>query len=174
MVDQQRGTTPWWKRGIGPALLVVAMALAPLTVAGASSSGDSGSRRVAATAADDSLATKVKEALGRFIQLWNDNKVDELVATYYTDDSILVPPNHEPIRGRAGILEYLKNAHDAVGPFDTLEAPYSMEASGDMVSNVGKISFRSHQIRFTTHERWERQPDGSVRVIVDMFGFAMP
>jgi ketosteroid isomerase-like protein len=142
-------------------VVAVAMMVAPLTVASASNDGDP-------------LATKATQAIDRFIKLWNENKLDELVAGHYTDDSIMLPPNHEVIRGRAAILEFLKGARDAVGDFDALEAPYSVVASGDMVSLVGKYSFRSHQIRFSSHERYERQPDGSVRCLIDMFGYAMP
>jgi Ketosteroid isomerase homolog len=159
----------WW---IAPTLAVLMTAGVPL--AAASGGGTATGSGVRAAAADDQLVTATKQAVDRYIRLWKENKLDELVAGHYTDDSILVPPNHQTIRGRAAILEYIKGVRDALGEFDPLEEPYQVSTSGEMLSLVGKYSFRSGQLRFTSHELYHRQPDGSVRAMVDMFGFAMP
>jgi ketosteroid isomerase-like protein len=170
-MSRSEGTRPrfrrWW---IGPTLAVLITAGVPV----GAGIGNSGSRGWAA-AADDPTVTATKQALDRFIKLWNEEKLEELVAVHYTDDSLMLPPNHEPIRGRAGILEYLKGARDALGEFDPGDYTVKMTASGNgLVSFVGQFNFYSGKLRFTTHELYQRQPDGSVRNMVDMFGFRDP
>jgi ketosteroid isomerase-like protein len=98
-----------------------------------------------------------------------------MVAGHYTDDALAIPPNHAPIRGKTGILAYFKGARDAAGEFDGGN-PLSSQATttGNLLSLVGDYSFRSGKLRFTSHELYQRQSDGSVRCTVDMFGFRDP
>jgi ketosteroid isomerase-like protein len=108
-----------------------------------------------------------------FVHLFNDRKFEELGAAYYTEDALVVPPNHEPIRGRAAIVEYFRGSRDAFGEVEVGE-PLKSSASGTAVSMVGQYSAHSGQLRVTSHELYERQPDGSLRCTVDMFGFRDP
>ena len=108
-----------------------------------------------------------------FVELWNAKKWDELGPAYYTENAIAVPPNHEPIKGRAAIIEYMKGAREVLGEAEVVE-PHKASASGGLVSLVGNYSGRSGKMRVTAHELYERQPDGSLRCVVDMFGFRDP
>jgi ketosteroid isomerase-like protein len=157
----------WW---IIPTLAVLTTVGVPL--AAASSAGDVRSAGLRATAAEDPMVTDTRALVDRFIELWNAKKLDELVAGHYVDDAVMLPPNHEPIRGRAAILAYLKSLRDFVG--EAQEGDHLMRAtpSGDTVSWVGLYVFG--QLRITSHELYVRQPDGSMRNTVDMFGYRDP
>ena len=43
-----------------------------------------------------------------------------------------------------------------------------------MTSVVGNYAAYNGGMRFTSHEAFQRQADGTLRVIVDMFGFRDP
>jgi ketosteroid isomerase-like protein len=108
-----------------------------------------------------------------FVELWNAERWDQLGPAYYTEDAIAVPPNHEPIKGRAAIIEYMKGARAVLGEAVVTE-PHNATASGNLVSLVGQYSGRDGKMRVTAHEVYERQADGSLRCTVDMFGFRDP
>ena len=122
------------------------------------------------------VATMAQEAnrMDRmFVQLFNERRFEELGQSYYADNAIAVPPNHEPVQGRAAIVEYFQKTRDAFGEIAVMD-PWQMAVSGDLVSVVGKYTGQSGRLRATSHELFERQPDGSLRCTVDMFGFRDP
>lgn len=162
----------WW---IVPTLAVLMTPLA-IPLATASSAGQPGSGpAVRAAAADDPIVADTRKQLDSFIELWNQNKLDELVAGYYLEDAVMLPPNHEPLHGHAAILAFLKSVHDFLGPFDKGDHLLKATPTGnDSVSWVGQYTFRDGKLRITTHELWVRQPDGSMRNAVDMFGYRDP
>ena len=128
-----------------------------------------------AAAAENPMVTDVRKLMVTFVQLWKENKLEELVAAYFTEDPLMLPPNHEPIRGRQGVLAYFKNVRDAVGEFDKGDYLLRATPSGDnSVSWAGQFSFRDGRLRFTAHELFVRQPDGSMRCAVKMVGFRDP
>jgi hypothetical protein len=98
-------------------------------------------------------------------------KIDELVGAIYTEDSVVLPPNHAPIRGTAAIKEYLQPARQELGEFSRDDMTCHPTASSTLVSMACEYNFRSGMLRFNAHEAWRRQGDGSVRNMVDMFGF---
>ncbi|MDQ1568245.1 MAG: hypothetical protein QOF96_3125 [Actinomycetota bacterium] len=169
-MSKTKGFRRWWLFPTLAALITVGVPLAA-----ASETGTVHGAGVQAAATDDPMLTATKQAIGRFIKLWNENKVDELVAGHYTDDAVLVPPNHEQIRGKAKIVEYLKGARDAAGEMDPGN-PMSFQAiiSGNLLSLTGEYTWRSGKLRLNSHELYQRQADGSVRATVDMFGFRDP
>jgi ketosteroid isomerase-like protein len=144
----------------------------------ATTSNASDARRAgvpAAAGAEDPLVTETRKLMDTFVQLWKDNKLEELVAGYFTEDPLMLPPNHEPIRGRHAILAYFKNVRDAIGEFD--QGDYLIRATpiGDnSISWAGQFSFHHGQLRFTAHELFVRQPDGLMRCAVKMVGFRDP
>jgi ketosteroid isomerase-like protein len=145
---------------------------APVTTSNAS---DARSAGVRAAAAEDPLVTDTRKLMDTFVQLWKENKLEELVAGYFTEDPLMLPPNHEPIRGRQAILAYFKDVRDAIGEFD--KGDYLIRATpiGDnSISWAGQFSFHHGQLRFTAHELFVRQPDGSMRCAVKMVGFRDP
>ena len=94
----------WW---IVPTLAVLTTAGVP--IAAASSTGDAGRAGVRATAAEDPMVTQTRKAVELFIQRWNANKLEEMVADHYIDDAVMLPPNHEPVYGHQAILAYWKS-----------------------------------------------------------------
>ena len=146
---------------------------APLAIA--SNASDARGAGVRAAAAEDPLVTDTRKRIDTFVQLWKENKLEELVAGYFTEDPLMLPPNHEPIRGRQAILAYFKSLRDAVGEFDRGDYLIRATPSGDnSVSWVGQFSFHDGKLRVTTHELFVRQPDGSMRCAVKMVGFRDP
>ena len=117
------------------------------------------------------MVAATRAATDRFRELWNHNQLADLVAEVYTDQSVLIPPNHEVIRGRAAIQAYLQEARDLAGEYSESDVRYQITASETMVSLVGDYAFRNGTMRFNAHEVYQRQPDGSVRNVVDMFGY---
>lgn len=53
-------------------------------------------------ATTDAMVTRALHALSEaFVRLYNAEEIDSLVATCYSEDAHLLPPNHPPVRGRA-------------------------------------------------------------------------
>lgn len=61
------------------------------------------------------------------------------VAELYTEDGQLLPPNSEPISGRAAIAEFWQNAIDT-GLTGVKLKGSEVEGSGDVASEVGRYS----------------------------------
>jgi ketosteroid isomerase-like protein len=115
------------------------------------------------------MIAKVIEERHQFINDFNAKKWDELGALY-EEGAVALPPNHEPLEGRAAIVEYYKSIRDAVGEGHCAE-PFKTAVSGKLVAAVGRdCSAYSGQMGFTTHELFERQDDGSMLFKFDMFG----
>jgi ketosteroid isomerase-like protein len=141
-------------------MLVVAPGIAR---AGSGETGAAGSGRVRAMAADDLNLQKT------WVQFFNGRKWDEL-GGIYEEDAIALPPNHEPIQGRAAIVEYFKSIRDAFDGVNCGE-PARVTVSGNLVSLAGaNCSAYGGRMGFTYSELYERQADGSLRYRVDMFG----
>ena len=153
-----------WARRILLAVGAVCLLAAP-GIAGAGSSG-SGS--------DDPMVADAMKLDRNFVELFNARKWDELGTTYYAENAIAVPPNHEPIQGRAAIIEYFRGSRDGFGDIEMDPDVWKASASGDLVSIVGKYQGQHGSIRATSHELFQRQSDGSLKAIVDMFGFRDP
>jgi ketosteroid isomerase-like protein len=130
--------------------------------------------------ADDEARTEaamVAEAVRMqqmFMDLYNARMFEELGARYYAEDAIALPPNHEPIRGRAAIVEYFRGARDALGEGEISGPLLEASVSGDLVSVIPQYSAHQGQLRVVAHELYKRQPDGSLLCIQDQFGFRDP
>ena len=97
-------------------------------------------------------------------------KAWDKVADLYAEDAIAIPPNHEPIKGRAAIVEYWKSVRDTVGEAVCGE-PMDAVASGKYLASVGRdCTVYSGTVGFTFHELVERGEDGTWRYKFDMFG----
>jgi ketosteroid isomerase-like protein len=155
-------------------LTVAVLTSTGVPLAAAASAGNAERAGVPATAAENPMVTDIRKLIDRFIRLWNENKLDELVAGHYTDDAVLLPPNHEPALGRAAILAYIKRYRDVLGEFDKDYDFIRATPSGDAVSWVGQYSLGDGNVRITSHELYVRQPDGSMRSAIEMFGFRDP
>ena len=109
-----------------------------------------------------------------FVRLWNASKLDEMVRFYYVDDAIMAPPNHDLIRGKQKILEYFKSIRPSIGELQTGLQHHQVTVTDEMTSVVGNYAAYNGGMRITAHEAFQRQADGTLRVIVDMFGFRDP
>lgn len=149
-------------RRIAP-IVVIGLAL-PLsaTVSGAGSSSD------------DKMTADTLEVQAKFIKLWNENKIEECIKEVYTEDAISVPPNHEPLRGHAEIIAYFKTARQSLGKLKEGLEPHRVKSSGNMTSLVPQYETEQPTVRFTAHEVYQRQSDGTVKLTHDMFGFRDP
>ena len=146
-------------------LVVVVAAGVPLAAWAAGYPADEGR-----TAAEDATVAATWRGDERFRELWNAERLDQLVAEIFTDESVLVPPNHEPVRGRAAIREFLQTARYELGEFSKDDYSCHPTSSETLVSMFCLYKFRSGTLQFNAHEAWQRQPDGSMRNMVDMFG----
>ena len=149
------------------AVLVGTLALLPITDAGPAQAVDDVRSDASALVAE---GTRMQQM---FVELFNARDFDRIAAEYYTPDAVVVPPNHEPIFGREGAIEYMRGARDAFGEIAT-DTPLRGIADGRLVSMVGQYSAYGGQVRVTSHEVYQRQPDGSLLCTVDMFGFRDP
>ena len=167
MSEQQvngSGTGRWRMLRIVVASAAVAFMVAP-GIAGAGSGTSGNSDEDAQMVAD---ATRTEQAI---VTAYNDKKWDELRALYL-DDALMLPPNHEPIRGRDAIAEYLRSLRDVAGPIDAGGVEHvRVRGSGTLANIVGKFSIHSGRGRMMTDEVFERQADGSVLCGIDHFSF---
>ena len=161
-----------WAIGSVVALAAVLLVAVPET-AGAGSQDQSGSR-IAAMSTQDEMIAEAMRLDQKFVELYNAKKWDELGPAYYAPDAIAVPPNHEPIQGRAAIVDYYRAGRDTFGELEGGTETWRASSSGKLVSLVGKFSAYSGHVRVTSHGLFERQPDGSLKCTVDMFGFRDP
>lgn len=89
----------------------------------------------------------------------------------FAEDALLLSPNHEPVRGRDAIVEFYKNARDVVGEINEGWKFLRVEGSGNFANLAGLITLGSGRIRLWYTDSYERQPDGSVQMIVNAFAF---
>jgi ketosteroid isomerase-like protein len=150
----------------GLRILLAAASVFLLAAPGIAGAGDSDSH--------DRVVAEAMRLDQTFVELFNARKWDELGTTYYAEDAIAVPPNHEPIRGRAAIIEYMRGSRDALGDIETGPDNFKASVSGGLVSLVAKYAGQHGRIRVTSHELFERQADGTLKCTVDMFGFRDP
>jgi ketosteroid isomerase-like protein len=158
----QRCVGRWWS------VLLLAGSLAAGVPLAASAGTEPESDR---STAEQEMVAAARAGSERFRELWNANKLDQLVAEIYTEASVLVPPNHDAIRGRAPIREYLEQARAQLGEYSKADASCHPTSSETLVTLRCEYNFRSGTLRFNATEAWQRHPDGSVRNMVDMFGF---
>jgi ketosteroid isomerase-like protein len=103
-----------------------------------------------------------------FVEYFNARRFED-IGTLYEEDAILMPPNHEPVRGRAAIVDYWRGIRDVAGEVECHE-PLRLSRSGNLISLAGFCTSHSGQVGYNAHELSARQADGSVRYRVDMFG----
>ncbi len=123
-----------------------------------------------ATDDDAQMVADAKLAESAIVAGYNDKKWDELRALY-SEDALLLPPNHEPVQGRDAIIEYFQSIRDITGEIDDGLEYLRLKGSGSFAVLAGKITFQSGQVRMTYNDLYERQPDGSVLLAVNEIAF---
>ena len=137
----------------------VLIAVGALTVTSTTVKAEAEGRTMSAVQMDD-----------EFVRLWNANKLDELVEFYYVDDAFVVPPNHDPIKGKKNIYEFYKGIRPMIGELQTGLQHHQVVVTDDMTSVVGNYAAHNGGMRINAHEAFVRQADGTLKVIADMFG----
>ncbi len=136
-----------------------------------------GALTVTPTAGKAGAQTRILSAVEmdeEFVRLWNASELDEMVQFYYVDDAVVVPPNHDVVKGKKSILEYFKGIRPSIGELQTGLQHHQVTVTDEMTSVVGNYAAYNGGMRITSHEAFQRQADGTLRVIVDMFGFRDP
>jgi ketosteroid isomerase-like protein len=119
---------------------------------------------------DDQMVAAARRTERAIIAAVNNKQWDELAALY-AQDAVLLPPNHEPVLGRDAIVDYIRGVRDMVGKLDEEEEYLRVKASGNLASLAVTFTANSGRLRLTDAELYERQPDGSVVMAVEQFGF---
>lgn len=85
---------------------VVLIGVPGMAVAVAGTGGD--------TDDDARLIVDARQSQRALYAAYNDKKWDEL-RLLFSEDAVMLPPNHKPIRGRDAIIEFVRNGRDVVG-----------------------------------------------------------
>ena len=118
---------------------------------------------------DAQMIADAKGTENAIVVAWNEKKWSELGALY-AEDAMVLPPNHNPVAGRAAIVEYFRGLRDALGELGGLE-PVRTRANGRLADLVTKFTAESGRVRMIYQGHYERQPDGSVVLGVDQPAF---
>ena len=115
-----------------------------------------------------------------FVRNANRKDAAALVAGFYAEDATLLPPNAPMISGAAAIRDFWTSVINA-GAADVSLNTTKLEVSGDLAYGIGNYSFT---LPAATGERtrddgsymvvYRRQPDGSWKVVADMFSSDKP
>jgi uncharacterized protein (TIGR02246 family) len=102
------------------------------------------------------------------------------VATLYTDDATLLPPNNEMLHGKQKIQEFWSGGIQ-MGLKDVAFAIVDVGGSGDTAYEIGKYSLTIQpegQAAMTDSGKyvvvWKRQADGTWKLHVDIWNSSMP
>jgi ketosteroid isomerase-like protein len=150
-------------------VLAAFMAVVPILVMPGAMSAQADDEARTDAAALVAEAVRMQQLL---IDRYNARQFEEMGA-FWAEDAIALPPNHEPIRGRAAIVEYFRENRDSLGEGE-LGPPLTSSVSGNLVAVMPQYFAHQGQLRIVAHELFERQPDGSLLCIQDQFGFRDP
>jgi uncharacterized protein (TIGR02246 family) len=135
----------------------LAVGLALLAACGRESGpGEQGSRRA------------IEAAVQRYVDASNQGDADAL-ASLYADDAVLLPPDHEPVRGRAAIGEFWRQGTDEGLEVTTL----TVEADGDLGYLVGRYHLPATGEEPADSGKYvmclKRQRDGAWKLTADIW-----
>jgi uncharacterized protein (TIGR02246 family) len=136
---------------------VLAVGLALLAGCGQESSpGPTGSRRA------------IEAAVQRYVDASNQGDADAL-ASLYADDAVLLPPDHEPVRGRAASGEFWRQGTDEGLEVTTL----TVEVDGDLGYLVGRYHLPATDEEPADSGKYvmclKRQRDGAWKLTADIW-----
>lgn len=126
----------------------------------------------AAFAADDEAA--IRDTITKFVDAMNRG---DAVATagFYTEDTIMLPPDGSRIDGRAGALADLQAIVDAGITYSNIDVT-DVGVDGDLAWNIGTWEAvipgegdESSSATGTYTVVWRRDGDGVWRILVDMW-----
>ena len=119
---------------------------------------------------DPQIIADAKRTEAAILVAYNDKKWDDLRALY-TEDAVLLPPNHDAVRGPEAIVEYYRRVHDVYGEIDLASLEYvRVRASEQLADLVTNFTMQSG-VRLVYQGLYERPTDGAVLLGVDHVGF---
>ena len=116
----------------------------------------------------------IEEVIAQFEKAANA-KDAATIANMYTDDATLMPPGSPPIKGRNNIQQFWQSFMDA-GAGDVKLRVTEVNSFGDTAYEIGSFEANLPNPQGGTVRGqgkyvviWKRQPDGSIRLHVDIF-----
>ena len=110
----------------------------------------------------------IEAAVARYVAASNRGDADAL-ADLYADDAMLLPPDHEPIRGRRAIGEFWRQGTDEGLQVTTL----TVEVDGDLGYLVGRYKLPPTKEEPADSGKYvmclKRQRDGSWKLTADIW-----
>jgi ketosteroid isomerase-like protein len=134
--------------------------------------------RPAPPAVSDADKATIRALGDSFVVFFHTNR-DSAIAALYTENAVMMPPNHGPVEGRAAIRAFFE-AYPALPDF--AGTPLEVEGRGDLAYVRGTYAFSvpagGGQPAMSDHGKFveirRRQPDGKWLVSVDIFNSDVP
>ena len=120
------------------------------------------------TAIDPASRGAIEATVDRYVAASNEGDAEAL-AELYAEDALLLPPDHEPIRGRAAIVEFWRQGTDLGLEVSTLR----LEVAGDVAYLVGRYRLPPTEEEAADSGQYvlclKRQPDGAWKLTADIW-----
>ena len=125
-------------------------------------------------------ATAIRQLDKTFMNSVRNKDAGALVKGFYAPDAVLMPPNHEALKGRPSIQQFLQGLIDAGAADFTLKTT-KIESAGNLAYGRGTYSFslpaaddsRVHHVgKYVVVYR--RQGDRSWKAVADIFNSDKP
>lgn len=110
----------------------------------------------------------IEAAVQRYVEASNQGDAEAL-ASLYADDAVLLPPDHEPVRGRAAIGEFWRQGTDEGLEVSTL----TVEVDGNLGYLVGRYNLPATDEEPADSGKYvmclKRQRDGAWKLTADIW-----
>src|SRR5215211_8292347 len=110
----------------------------------------------------------IEAAVRRYVEASNEGDADAL-ASLYADDAVLLPPDHEPVRGRAAIGDFWRQGTDEGLEVTTL----TVEVDGNLGYLVGRYHLPATDEEPADSGKYvmclKRQRDGGWKLTADIW-----
>jgi len=110
----------------------------------------------------------IEATVDRYVAASNEGDAEAL-AELYAEDALLLPPDHEPIHGRAAIVEFWRQGTDAGLEVSTLR----LEVAGDVAYLVGRYRLPPTEEEAADSGQYvlclKRQRDGAWKLTADIW-----
>ncbi|HYC33722.1 MAG TPA: SgcJ/EcaC family oxidoreductase [Gemmatimonadales bacterium] len=122
----------------------------------------------AAPAPDPAAREAIEAAVSRYVAASNQGDAEALTELY-TDDAVLLPPDHAPVRGRAAIAEFWRQGTDSGLAVTTLR----VEVDGSIGYLVGQYNLPETPSEPADSGKYvmclRRQRDGTWKLSADIW-----
>ena len=110
----------------------------------------------------------IEATVDRYVAASNEGDAEAL-AELYADDALLLPPDHQPIRGREAIVDFWRQGTD-----EGLEvSPLRLEVNGDVAYMVGRYRLPPTEAEDADSGQYvlclKRQADGAWKLTADIW-----